>query len=475
MRPQDVLTLLENAVQTAGFAVYQKGQVEPEKRGMGTTTSALLISGDRGFIAHVGDSRIYMLRAGQVVQLTEDHSLVNELIRRGRVTKESFETSPYKAYKNAVTRAVGVYETVQGDTIDFEILPGDQFLLCSDGLHAYLNDARIIDMLKGDDVKALPKKLVDMANAGGGHDNITAVVVRVEQPTVAAGTIPPTDDRAEELARKVDVLRRMPLFRHLVYKEILRLLNVTSVKEYAPGEEIIKEGTPGDEMFVLLRGKIRLHKNDAFITHLEPGAHIGEMALVDRRHPRSASATAEERTRVLDPVAQRFLRNHSQGTAAVDKATVGVHAGAGRPAAQDDRGAVGRPPGGPRGRSDRRRAVRRREPVGNETMSRPETECRTESDSLGKVEVPAHALYGAQTQRAVENFPVSGLRLPRRVIRALALIKKAAAEVNRASDKLDRQRSPTPSSPPRTRSPPASTTTRSSSTSSRPGRAPPAT
>jgi CRP-like cAMP-binding protein len=91
----------------------------------------------------------------------------------------------------------------------------------------------------------------------------------------------------------------MPLFRHLVYKEILRLLNVTSVKEFAPGEEIIKEGTPGDEMFVLLRGKIRLHKNDAFITHLEPGAHIGEMALVDRRYPRSASATAEERSRVL--------------------------------------------------------------------------------------------------------------------------------------------------------------------------------
>src|SRR6185436_11269092 len=172
VRPQDVLTVLEEAVQSAGQAVYKKGQVEPEKRGMGTTTSALLIAGDRGFIAHVGDSRIYMLRGGQVVQLTEDHSLVNELIRRGRVTKEGFETSPYKAYKNAVTRAVGVYEQVQGDTIDFEILPGDQFLLCSDGLHAYLNDARIIDNLKGDDVKALPKKLIDLANAGGGHDNI---------------------------------------------------------------------------------------------------------------------------------------------------------------------------------------------------------------------------------------------------------------------------------------------------------------
>jgi len=293
VRPNEILSLLENAIQTAGQAIYHKGQAEPEKRGMGTTCSALLIAGDRGFIAHVGDSRIYMLRAGQVVQLTEDHSLVNELIRRGRVTKETFETSQYKAYKNAVTRAVGVYETVQGDTIDFEILPGDQFLLCSDGLHAYLDDARIIEALKGDDVKLLPKRFIDLANTGGGHDNITAIVVRVEGQPAAA------DDRAAELARKVDVLRKMPLFRHLIYKEILRLLNVTTVREYAPGEEIIKEGTPGDEMYILLRGKIRLHKNDAFITHLEPGSHIGEMALIDRRQPRSASATAEERSRVL--------------------------------------------------------------------------------------------------------------------------------------------------------------------------------
>jgi serine/threonine protein phosphatase PrpC len=291
VRPQEILTLMEHAVQTAGQTIYQRGQKEPEKRGMGTTTSALLIAGDRGFIAHVGDSRVYMVRAGQVVQLTEDHSLINELIRRGRITKENLDDSPYKAYKNAVTRAVGVYETVQGDTLDFELLPGDQFLLCSDGLHAYLTEPQILDFLKTDDLEHLPQKLVDHANAGGGHDNITALVVRVEGAAVA--------DRAEELARKVEVLRRMPLFRHLIYKEILRVLNVTTVREFAPGEEIIKEGTPGDEMFILLRGKIRLHKNDAFITHLMPGAHIGEMALVDRRQPRSASATAEERSRLL--------------------------------------------------------------------------------------------------------------------------------------------------------------------------------
>jgi serine/threonine protein phosphatase PrpC len=295
VRPQEILTLMERAVQTAGQKIHERGQQEPEKRGMGTTTCALLIAGDRGFIAHVGDSRVYMVRAGQVVQLTEDHSLINELIRRGRVTKENLDDSPYKAYKNAVTRAVGVYETVQADTLDFEILPGDSFLLCSDGLHSYLTEDQILDFLKTDDLEHLPQKLVDHANAGGGHDNITAVVVRVEG--AAAGA--PLADRAEELARKVEVLRRMPLFRHLIYKEILRVLNVTTVREYQPGEEVIKEGTPGDEMFILLRGKLRLHKNEAFITHLAPGAHIGEMALVDRRQPRSASATAEERSRLL--------------------------------------------------------------------------------------------------------------------------------------------------------------------------------
>ena len=295
VRPQEILTLMEHAVQTAGQTIYTRGQQEPEKRGMGTTTSALLIAGDRGFIAHVGDSRVYMVRGGQVVQLTEDHSLINELIRRGRITKENLDDSPYKAYKNAVTRAVGVYETVQGDTLDFEILPGDSFLLCSDGLHAYLTEQQILDFLKTDDLEHLPQKLVDHANAGGGHDNITAVVVRVE----GAGAGTQLAERSEELARKVEVLRRMPLFRHLIYKEILRVLNVTTVREFAPGEQVIKEGTPGDEMFILLRGKLRLHKNDAFITYLEAGAHIGEMALVDRRQPRSASATAEERSRLL--------------------------------------------------------------------------------------------------------------------------------------------------------------------------------
>src|SRR4051794_13726723 len=289
---QELLVMMEHAVQTACASIYGRGQAEPEKRGMGTTTSSLLIAGDRGFIAHVGDSRIYLVRQGQVHQLTEDHSLINELVRRGKIKRDEIDGSPYAKYKNAVTRAVGAYESVEVDTMDFEVLPGDQFLLCSDGLHHYLKD-EVPEILGAEDVADAPKTLVALANAGGGHDNITAVVVRVE-----AGVAGEATQRASDLANRVEVLKRMPLFKHLTYKEIMRLLNVTVGKELKPTEEIIKEGSEGEELFIILSGKVRLHKAEAFITHLKRGAHFGEMALVDRSK-RSASASAEEQSRVL--------------------------------------------------------------------------------------------------------------------------------------------------------------------------------
>jgi serine/threonine protein phosphatase PrpC len=291
--PQELLSLLEHSVQSACAAIFQKGKQEADKRGMGTTISALMVVGERAFIAHVGDSRIYMVRQGQVIQLTEDHSLINELIRRGKVTRENIARSPYNAYKNAVTRAVGVYETVQVDTMDLEVLPGDQFLLCSDGLHVYLDDPTIVDQLAGPQVTTIPQRLVDMANEHGGQDNITAVVVRI-QPQAAETA----DLRTEELTRKVEVLKHMPLFRHLSYKEIIRILNLTEVSDFGAGEELMHEGDPGDDLYIILKGKIRLHKDGAFITHLLAGAHLGEMALIDRS-PRSVSATAEDRSRVL--------------------------------------------------------------------------------------------------------------------------------------------------------------------------------
>lgn len=309
VKTQDILAALETTVQATGLTIFERGQKEREKRGMGTTLSALLLLGERAFIAHVGDSRVYLVRQGQVVQLTEDHSLVNELIRHGKVTRESLASSPYASYKNAVTRALGVYETTQVDTVDLEVLPGDQFLICSDGLHSYLQDKDIINFLSDDHVTVIPQKLVDHANQGGGHDNITAVILRVHQDTTDAGQA-----RTQELNRKVEVLRQMPLFRHLTYKEILRVLSVTQVADFAVGDEILREGEPGDDLFIVLKGKVRLHKDGAFVTHLGPGAHFGEMALVDKG-PRSVSASAEDRTRALVLKRQDFndiIRNDAR-------------------------------------------------------------------------------------------------------------------------------------------------------------------
>ena len=152
----EILQVLEHAIQAACSTVYNRAQAESDKRGMGTTATVLLIAGSpdhlRGFIAHVGDSRVYLARQDQCHVLTEDHSLMNELIRRGKLDKSQIDSSPYKQFKNAVTRAVGVYASVEVDTFDFDILPGDNFLLCSDGLYAYLDEATLTSMLSDGDV-----------------------------------------------------------------------------------------------------------------------------------------------------------------------------------------------------------------------------------------------------------------------------------------------------------------------------------
>src|SRR5262245_43558834 len=172
----DLLRLLESAVQQSCTSVYNEGQKDESKRGMGTTLDALLLIGSRGFIAHVGDSRVYLYRQGAVHQLTEDHSLINELLRRGRLSREQIEKLQYK---NAVTRAVGVYESVEVDTLDFDVLRGDRFLLCSDGLSEYVQPSDLLKTFRERPDETVSQALVDMANERGGHDNITALVVKV--------------------------------------------------------------------------------------------------------------------------------------------------------------------------------------------------------------------------------------------------------------------------------------------------------
>jgi protein phosphatase len=171
-----VKRLLESAVQSACYMIFGLAEMDPEAQGMGTTISALLLAGGYGATAQVGDSRVYCVRSGSAVQLTEDHTLVNWQLRQGVITPQQARTSPHR---NVITRAVGSKDFVQVDTQIFEILTGDRFLLCSDGLHGYLRDKEIAQFLQYN-LDEAGRKFIELALERGGKDNITAVLVEAE-------------------------------------------------------------------------------------------------------------------------------------------------------------------------------------------------------------------------------------------------------------------------------------------------------
>jgi serine/threonine protein phosphatase PrpC/CRP-like cAMP-binding protein len=280
---RDILAMLEHAVQRASARIHEEAQSDPHKRGMGTTVSAMLLCGNTAFVAHVGDSRVYMLRDGKVHQLTEDHTVYNELVKRGKLSKEQIEKV---AQKNAITRAVGVYERVEVDTLLLETIPGDSFLICSDGLHGYVDQEEELTPYLADAENDASRLLVDLANDRGGKDNVTAIVLRIGSQGADDG------DRARKLALKREVLSQMPLFARLSDRELLRVMQVAAVRAYAAGTAVVREGERGDELYVVLSGQLAVSKGDSVLTHLGPGLHVGEMALI-RNAPRSATVTAE--------------------------------------------------------------------------------------------------------------------------------------------------------------------------------------
>lgn len=167
--------VVEGAIQAATYMVFGMAQHEPERQGMGTTVSALLLRGQHAIVAQVGDSRVYLVRDGQASMLTEDHTLVAWQVKQGLISSDEAERSPHR---NVITRAVGSREYVQVDTHLLACRPGDCFLLCSDGLHGYLDAEEIPPLCDLGGVVAT-KRFIEIANERGGRDNITAVVVEV--------------------------------------------------------------------------------------------------------------------------------------------------------------------------------------------------------------------------------------------------------------------------------------------------------
>jgi protein phosphatase len=173
--------VIKQAIQEANEQIYLRALKQPQLQGMGTTTTALLFKDDKLTIGQVGDSRCYYFRPGALWQVTRDHSLVQEKLRAGLITREQVRTD---RMKNVITRSVGFEQNVEVETFEMSINPGDVFLICSDGLSGLIEDPEMLSVVQTElfetgDIKRAVNQLVEHANANGGDDNITAVVVQV--------------------------------------------------------------------------------------------------------------------------------------------------------------------------------------------------------------------------------------------------------------------------------------------------------
>jgi len=181
-RPEALVRVIEEANQR----IHDRARSDDSLHGMGTTTTAAYVDDDEVVIAHVGDSRAYLLRRGELIRLTKDHSLVGELVARGKLTEEQAEQHPQRS---VITRALGPEARVQVDIDVFPAKAGDLFLLCSDGLTSMVHEPKLGPLFEeAGSLEELGKRLIDAANDAGGRDNITVILFRLEEVGSRGGT-----------------------------------------------------------------------------------------------------------------------------------------------------------------------------------------------------------------------------------------------------------------------------------------------
>lgn len=276
------LHYLPQVIEQANRAVYAEAQRDRSRRGMGTTVVMLMPVGDEAYVCHVGDSRVYLLRDGELFQITEDHSLVTRLLRNGQITAAEAADHPRK---NLITRCVGIQPEVEVDSLYLDLQPGDRFLLCSDGLSDMVPFERLQELALRFGGQQLVDAAIHEANLAGGLDNVTVVVVEVEQ-------------QAEEHPARLGVLERVEflqdifLFAQLGDQECIKVNRILYEQHHQARAEIIRKGSRGDEFYIVVAGQVAVCDGPVHLTSIGPGGHFGEFALLEDQ-PRSADVIAE--------------------------------------------------------------------------------------------------------------------------------------------------------------------------------------
>ena len=289
----EIIGFMEDLVQEVCATVRALAKSRPEYHKMATTMTVLLVVGDRALMGHVGDSRLYIIREDQVYQLSDDHTFAQELVRTGFLEPEKVKKHKFS---HVLTRSVGSDRAVLADTLLFDLLPGDVLVLCSDGLSVYLEvPGDLVELIGTSRPEAAAERLVQWANAKGGGDNITAIVVEASGDREAD---PEAEERHRQTQRKVEALRMMPLLAEARLADLLRIANTIRVVEAEEGETLVLKGQECTDYCLLLEGQVALSGDPAQAGLLEPGGTFGWTGLIEDC-PALATVRATETARVL--------------------------------------------------------------------------------------------------------------------------------------------------------------------------------
>jgi serine/threonine protein phosphatase PrpC len=272
---------------------------QPSLKGMGTTATVVVCNQEKAVMGHVGDSRLYLRRNGSLFQLSRDHTFVNELLSQNIITPEQ---ARHSSYAHILTRAIGAAEAVQVDLLQFELLAGDNLILCSDGFYAFFQDSieKFLQMFPEKDadplnLESLVKRIVHTSVELDGNDNSTAVFVAVEPEK---NKLQAALKRRSDVMLEVDTLRNLYLFQDLAYNDLLKIIDIAQVYDVDIDTPIVTEGTAGDALYLVLRGSFSVMSEGTELATIHSGSHFGEIALITET-PRTATVISKEPSRVL--------------------------------------------------------------------------------------------------------------------------------------------------------------------------------